>query len=117
MMQVFVDLCYLTCQRSTEIRCLLLDQIDREAEVIHFVPTKTEDSSGEAVDWPITPEIDEVLKRARVLEPTFGQTYVVRDAAGNPYTDQACRDAWEGAMARAKLRTSLTQSRIFAPRR
>lgn len=103
MMQIFVDLCYLTFQRSTDIRYLRLDQIDRDVGVIHFVPTKTEDSSGEAVDWPITPEIDEVLKRARALEPTFGQTYVVRDARGEPYTDQACRDAWEGAMARAKL--------------
>jgi integrase len=103
MMQVFVDLCYLTCQRSTEIRLLKWTQVDREAGVIHFIPTKTEDSSGEAVDWPITPEIDAVLVRARALEPTFGQTYVVRDGKGKPKTDQACRDAWEGAMKRCGL--------------
>ncbi|KVO11767.1 tyrosine-type recombinase/integrase [Burkholderia ubonensis] len=108
MMQCFVDLCYLTCQRSTEIRLLRWDQIDREAGVIHFVPTKTEDSSGEAVDWPITPDIDAVLARAKLLDPAFGQTYVIRDKKGNPKTDQACRDAWDGAIERvAKFDTSI----------
>lgn len=114
MMQCFVDLCYLTAQRSTEIRYLRwsVDEkdrlsssyIDREAGVIHFLPTKTEDSSGEMVDWPITPEIDAVLERARKLDPAFGQTYVIRDKRGNPKTDQACRDAWEGAMERCGMK-------------
>lgn len=103
MMQCFVDLCYLTCQRSTDIRLLTWAQIDRDAGVIHFVPTKTEESSGEAVDWPITPDIEAVLSRARLLEPAFGQKYVIRDRRGKPKTDQAVRDAWQGAMARAGL--------------
>lgn len=103
MMQCFIDLCYLTCQRSTDIRYLTWEQIDREAGVIHFVPTKTEDSSGEAVDWPITADIDAVLARAKLLEPAFGQKYVIRDRRGNPKTDQSVRDAWEGAMERAGL--------------
>ncbi|MEM5424719.1 tyrosine-type recombinase/integrase [Paraburkholderia ferrariae] len=103
MMQCFVDLCYLTCQRSTEIRLLEWDQIDREAGVIHFVPTKTEESSGEAVDWPITPDIDAVLARAKLLEPAFGQKYVIRDKKGNPKTESSCRSAWNGAKERAKL--------------
>jgi integrase len=72
MMQCFIELCYLTCQRSTEIRLLTWEQIDRATGVIHFVPTKTAESSGEAVDWPITPDIDTVLNRARLLEPAFG---------------------------------------------
>lgn len=103
MMQCFIDLCYLTCQRSTDIRLLTWEQIDREASVIHFVPTKTEDSSGEAVDWPITADIDAVLARAKLLEPAFGQRYVIRDRRGNPKTDQSVRDAWEGAMERVDL--------------
>ncbi|MGA7781152.1 MAG: tyrosine-type recombinase/integrase [Paraburkholderia sp.] len=113
MMQCFIDLCYLTAQRSTEIRNLRwnVDEgerftssyIDRESGVIHFLPSKTEDSSGEMVDWPITPEIEAVLDRARKLDPAFGQTYVIRDKHGKPKTDQACRDAWEGAMDRCGL--------------
>lgn len=108
MMQCFIDLCYLTCQRSTDIRLLRWDQIDREAGVIHFVPTKTEDSSGEAVDWPLTPDIEAVLARAKLLDPAFGQTYVIRDRKGKPKTDQSCRDAWDGAIDRvAKLDPSI----------
>jgi integrase len=113
MMQCFIDLCYLTAQRSTEIRNLRwsIDEsnpfgcsyVDRENGVIHFVPSKTEDSSGEMVDWPITPEIDAVLQRAKLLEPAFGQTYVIRDKRGNAKTDQSVRDAWEGAMERVGL--------------
>ncbi|HGL5074131.1 TPA: tyrosine-type recombinase/integrase [Burkholderia multivorans] len=113
MMQVFIDLCYLTIQRSTEIRELLwkadaadpfgCSWVDEKAGVIHFVPSKTEDSSGETVDWPITPEIQAVLARAKALEPTFGQRYVVRDENGAPKTDAACRDAWRDAKRRAGL--------------
>lgn len=113
MMQVFVDLCYLTIQRSTEIRELLwkpdpadpfgCSWVDEKAGVIHFVPSKTADSSGETVDWPITPEIQAVLARAKALEPTFGQRYVVRDENGAPKTDAACRDAWRDAKRRAGL--------------
>lgn len=86
-MQVFVDLCYLTCQRSTDIRELRWSQVDRQAGVIHFVPSKTADSSGESVDWPITPEIDEALRRARELRrdmkvQTLADDYVVVDRDG-----------------------------------
>lgn len=102
MMQVFVDLCYLTCQRSTEIRNLRWADIDTKRKLIRFVPTKTEDSSGEAVDWPLTPEIEEVLKRAKKIEP-IGGDYVVRDKNGKPKTAAACRDAWNDAKARAGL--------------
>ncbi|MFJ2995607.1 phage integrase central domain-containing protein [Pandoraea sp. NPDC087047] len=68
MMQCFVDLCYLTAQRSTEIRLLKWSQVDFAAGVIHFIPSKTEDSSGIAVDVTITPEIREVLKRVQELD-------------------------------------------------
>ncbi|BCG02633.1 hypothetical protein PPGU19_072010 (plasmid) [Paraburkholderia sp. PGU19] len=72
MMQCFIELLYLTCQRSTEIRPANVGADRSRDGVIHFVPTKTAESSGEAVDWPITPGIDTVLNRARRLEPAFG---------------------------------------------
>ncbi|NOV26867.1 integrase [Cupriavidus necator] len=106
-MQVFVDLCYLTCQRSTDIRDLRWLQVDRLAGVIHFIPSKTADSSGEAVDWPITPEIDEVLRRAKELQRDLKVQsltgHVVTDRNGKPKTAAACRDAWRDALVRAKL--------------
>jgi integrase len=107
-MQVLVDLCYLTCQRSTEIRSLRWSQVDRQAGVIHFIPSKTEDSTGEAVDWPITPEVAAVLKRAKGLRngikvQALADDYVVVDRKGRPKSAAACRDAWRDAMARAGL--------------
>ncbi|WP_429498893.1 tyrosine-type recombinase/integrase [Robbsia andropogonis] len=101
MMQIFVDLCYLTMQRSTDIRMLRKSQIDRVGGVIHFLPSKTKDSSAVPVDWPITPEIDEVLRRAAKLEPL--SEFVVRDETGKPKTAAAVRDAWQEAKRRAKL--------------
>ncbi len=107
-MQVFVDLCYLTVQRSTDIRLLRLSQIDWQTRLIRFVPTKTEDSSGAAVDWPITPEIEAVLKRAeelrrRVKVQSITDDYVILDQDGQPKTADACLQAWREAMVRAKL--------------
>ena len=107
-MQVLVDLCYLTCQRSTDIRNLRWSQVDEPAGVIHFVPSKTEDSTGEPVDWPITPEIAAVLKRAKELRASrkvqkLGDDYVLTDMHGKQKTAAACRAAWREAMARAGL--------------
>lgn len=107
-MQVFVDLCYLTCQRSTDVRLLRWSQIDEAAGVIRFKPTKTKKSSGAAVDWPITPEIAAVLKRAKAIGRavkvrSLTDDFVIVNRLGKPKTDAACRDAWRDAIDRAKI--------------
>lgn len=81
---ILVGLCYLTCQRPTEIRNLPWSQADEAAGVIRFEPSKTEDSTGEPVDRPITPEIAAVLKRAQELRTSrevqkLGDGYVLTD--------------------------------------
>ena len=105
MMQCFFDLCYLTAQRSTDIRTLTWAQVDREAGVIHFLPSKTEDSSGVAVDWPITPEIAAVLDRVRELDGVqrIGKLPVIHALDGKPYGATAVRSAWDRACERAEL--------------
>lgn len=108
-MQVFVDLCYLTCQRSTDIRELRWSQVDEAAGMIRFKPTKTAKSTGQAVDWPITPEITKVLRRARTIarhtkvRALTADDHVVVNRHGKPKTAAACREAWRGAIERAKL--------------
>ncbi|RSK75884.1 integrase [Pandoraea apista] len=102
MMQCFVDLCYLTMQRSTDVRNLMWADVDREAKVIHFQPSKTADSTGEAVDWPITPEIDAVLERARTFGKVKGK-HVIHSLSGKPYGATAVRSAWDRACVRAGL--------------
>ena len=105
MMQCFFDLCYLTAQRSTDVRSLTWAQVDREAGVIHFLPSKTEDSSGVAVDWPITPEIAAVLDRVRELDGVqrIGKLPVIHALDGKPYGATAARSAWDRACERADL--------------
>ncbi|MCT9127498.1 hypothetical protein [Cupriavidus gilardii] len=81
---ILVGLCYLTCQRSTDIRNLPWSQADEAAGVIRFEPSKTEDNTGEPVDRPITPEIAAVLKRAQELRTSrevqkLGDDYVLTD--------------------------------------
>lgn len=105
MMQCFVDLCYLTAQRSTEIRLLKWSQVDFAAGVIHFIPSKTEDSSGIAVDVTITPEIREVLKRVQELDgrERIGKLDVIHSLSYNEYDSNAIRSAWNRAADRVEL--------------
>ncbi|WP_257818004.1 tyrosine-type recombinase/integrase [Burkholderia glumae] len=105
MMQCFVDLCYLTAQRSTEIRNLRWSDVDRQAGVIHFVPSKTEDSSGVRVDFGITPEIDAVLARVRDIDgrSTIGDAPVIHTRRGAPYAANTVLKAWKEAAKRAGL--------------
>lgn len=105
MMQCIIDLCYLTAQRSTEIRTLKWSDVDREAGVIHFVPSKTADSSGVRVDFKITPEINEVLLRIQQIDgrPTIGDMPVVHTRKGKMYAANTILKAWKTAAKRANL--------------
>lgn len=112
MMQCFVDLCYLTAQRSTDIRELrwridpaaptACSWVDTEAGVIHFKPTKTINSSGVVVDWPITPEIAAVLERVKGLGKIKG-LHVIHTLMGKPYGATGARSAWDRAAERAGI--------------
>lgn len=111
MMQCCVDLCYLALQRSTEIRNLRWERdladpdccwVDWEKGVLHFLPSKTEDSSGVAVDISISPEIRDVLLRAKSLRKKKSQ-YVIHAVDGKPYEATAIRSAWDRACVRAGL--------------
>lgn len=109
MILCLVDLCYLTVQRSTEIRALRWKEegangnwVDRESGVIHFMPSKTRDSSGIAVDWPITPEIEAVLEIARGIGKIKGPN-VIHKVAGGVWTAPDALKIWRKACNRAKL--------------
>jgi integrase len=106
MMQCFVDLCYLTAQRSTEIRLLKWKDVDRDRGVIHFKPTKTEDSSGIEVDFAISPEIAAVLERIRDIDggvQRIGDANVIHSLNGDAYEPEAFRSAWGRASKRVGL--------------
>lgn len=99
MIQVFVDLLYLTGQRANDIRGLRWSQID---SVIHFQPSKTIHSTAVKVDIPISEPIAEVLERAKGMmrDASRLSPYVVHQPSGSAYTQHGLNSAW--AKAREK---------------
>ncbi len=100
MAQCYIDLLYLLYQRGTEVRLLKWSQID--GDVIHFIPTKTERSSGASVDVPVTKDVREVLERAKSLGRVKGM-YVIHKPDGTPYTTRGIGSAWTRACERAGM--------------
>lgn len=108
--QCFMDLTYLSRQRPTEIRLLRESQIGPHPELgdeyIHFVPTKTEDSSGEEVWVLVTPEIRAALERARSLwpKPKVQQLdrrrdpFLIQTRAGDCYSKTGLYEVWRDAI-------------------
>lgn len=103
MAQCFIDLCYLTGQRSTDIRLLKWNQISNG--VIYIKPTKTAESSGAKVEIPTTPAITEALERARQIGTIKG-VYVIHQLNGSRYTDDGIRAAWDRACERAGIQNA-----------
>jgi integrase len=110
MMLALVDLCYLTLQRSTEVRALLwrkssdadVNWVDRENGVLHFVPSKTRETSGLGVDVVITPEIEAALQMARNTGKVKSP-YVLHTRSGRPWGDTTALQVWRRACDRAGL--------------
>ena len=96
MLQCYHDLSFLVYQRTTDIRLLERNQVDREAGVIRFLPSKTEGSSGLGVDVPITPEIADVLDRAAALSRDMRVVcrYVIHTSGGTAYTRSGIYSAY-----------------------
>lgn len=110
MARAFVELCYLTLQRPTDVRRLLWSQV--RDDVVAFKPSKTAGSSGARVLVPITPAIRAVVERARAFVPKtkkgklqkeLKSIYVVHALDGSPYTMSGLRSAWKRACARVEV--------------
>ena len=104
MIRCFVDLCYLTGQRSTDIRLLRWTQIENGA--IKFKPSKTENSSGAKVNVPITAAIQEVLDQVKTMmrERARMSPFVIHGLDGSNYQATGLRAAWERAKAIAGIK-------------
>ena len=98
MVQCYVDLLYLMYQRTTDIRLLKWSEIKEDG--IHFVPSKTEGSSGADVLIPMTAAIRAVLARARGATKV-DSIYVISTKRGEPYNASGLRTAWRRACFRA----------------
>lgn len=110
MMQVYVDLLYLTGQSGNEIRTLRWSQIDEQAGVIRFVRSKVAKVANPNVEIPITAEIAAVLDRARAVikkrqkgDVAQLTPYVVSNLDGSAYSAHGVGTAWERARDRAGI--------------
>ena len=110
MARAYVELCYLTLQRPTDVRRLLWSQV--RDDVVAFKPSKTAGSSGARVLVPITPAIRDVLERARAFVPktrkgklqtTLKSIYVIHALDGSPYTMRGLHSAWRRACGRVDI--------------
>lgn len=100
MLQCFVDLLYLTGQRSKDVRELRWTQV---GEVIRFQPSKTMHSTAVKVDIPVTDEIASVLQRVKELmrDASRVSPYVIHQTTGAAYSQHGLNSAWDKARSKA----------------
>lgn len=112
----FLELCFYSIQRPTEIRLLRDSHIGPPdfPNYIHFVPTKTEDSTALDVHVLITPEIRGAIERARALRPKKKQEkvvdlrrradpFIIQTRTGDGYTKNGLYEVWRDGLEKAEL--------------
>lgn len=100
-----IDMAYLLWQRAIDVRTLKESQV--EDGRIRFKPSKTSTTSGKTVDIVITPQIQEVLDRARGIKKEYkikGQPlitpYLFPSRRGKPYSKSGLFSMWDRARDR-----------------
>lgn len=99
--QVAMDLALLTGQRQGDIVGLKWKQVKtigvkRPDWRIEIDQGKT----GKKLDIMISPAVEQVLRRAKVMEPNWPHEYVLRTKWGKRYTDDGFRALWQRTMRR-----------------
>lgn len=90
-LRLMATLSSLTTMRKTDIRLLLLSQVD-ETE-IHVTPSKTKRKTGKKIDFAITPAVRAVLEEAKTLPGRKVSLYVFPMRKGTPYTESGLQSA------------------------
>lgn len=104
MMALLVLFAYLTGLRMVDVRTLTRAQVaDRGVgDVIEIQPTKTKDSTGVTLEVVITPDMLDLLERARGIGKVKGLT-VFHGLAGQAYSKDAVETAWQRARERSGI--------------
>lgn len=97
--QIAMDLAYLTAQRQSDIVGLTWKQVKaiglpRDKWHVEVQQGKT----GKKLAITITPDLEAVLKRAKLMEPHWPREYVIRTKWGLKYTEDGFRAMWQRYM-------------------
>lgn len=112
MFACIIDMTYLIWQRAIDIRMLKESQIEGEiGGHIRFKPSKTMKSSGKTVDILITPQIWQVIQRARAIKKEYKiakkheliSPYLFPSHKGDAYKKSGLDSLWQRAKERAKI--------------
>lgn len=114
MFACIIDMTYLLWARAIDIRTLKESQIEGSHATggrIRIKPSKTQKSSGKAVDITITPAIQDVIDRARAIKMEYGiiSAYLLPTRKATPYTKSGLTSMWD----RAKDRIGMTDDVVF----
>jgi hypothetical protein len=104
MFACLIDMSYLLLARGIDIRMLKESQI--EDGRIRITPSKTQKTSGKAVNIIITPEIAEVIARARGLKIKYWliSQFLFPTQKGGAYTRSGLGLMWDRAKERIKMK-------------
>lgn len=94
--RIAMDLALITGQRQGDILRLRWDAVTPEG--IKFQQGKT----GKKLIVALSPTLEAVLERARLLLPHLPREYVLRTRSGKPYTSEGFRACWQRTMRKAR---------------
>jgi|GEM_PF-961894 len=119
MFACIIDMTYLLWGRAVDIRMLEDGQIEDDADGggrIRLKPSKTKKSSGLVVELVITPEIREVIERARAIKRknSLISRYLFPTRKGTPYAKTGLISMWDRARERAAA-AAKKEGREFGP--
>jgi len=99
MICALVDLAYLTGQRIGDLLTLRWSQVTRDG--ILFAPAKVSGSTGAKVLIEMTPKLQDLIARLRILKRAHITQFVITTQHGQPMTYSGAESAWKRAVKRA----------------
>lgn len=106
-MKLAMDLALSTGQRQGDLLKLHWQQVDEG--YIQFKQSKT----GKKLAMRISPHLDAILRRARLMAPQLPREYVIRTRKGIPYTGEGFRAIWQRGMRKALKRGIIKERFTF----
>jgi integrase len=92
-MACIIELAYLTAIRKSDLLKIRVN--DLQADGLHVLPTKTQDSTGQVMIFSNTPRLLEVLNRSRKLRRRASSMYLFATQDGTPHSTSGFNSAWK----------------------